>query len=171
MVSIKLNDNKRKTIKEMKDFNPTTTYVWFHYYIVLISYNKPFIFDRKSSRDLIEEHIEELYYLLSLWKSNFENFERCSVYMIYSAILAVQCMKTESINASRYKDFTDFLESPTLNYELAKKFVDNELRAEPADLLGSLPYGKNFDLEYNVDFTLLNEIDTLIGTSTNNLPT
>ncbi|AQZ12172.1 hypothetical protein BZL39_D02280 [Zygosaccharomyces parabailii] len=160
----------RKTLKDMKAFNPTTTYVWFHYYIVLISYNKPFI-DRKSSRDLIEENIEELYYLLSLWKSNFENFEKCSVYMVYSAILAVQCMKTEAINSSHYKDFTDFLESPTLNYDLAKKFVENELRAEPADLLGSLPYGKNFDLEYNVDFTLLNEIDTLIGTSTNNLPT
>lgn len=159
----------RKTLKELKEFNPTTTYVWFHYYIVLISYNKPFIFDRKPSRDLIEEYIEELYLLLSLWKSNFANFERCSVYMVYCAILAVQCMKADSISKSHYEDFKDFLESHTLNYDLVKKFVDNELNAEPLDLLGSLPYGKDFDLEYNLDFTLLNEIDTLIGTTSDSV--
>ncbi|CAR27790.1 hypothetical protein ZYGR_0N02760 [Zygosaccharomyces rouxii] len=155
----------RESLKKLKYFNPTTTYVWFHYYIVLISYNKPFIFDRKPSRQLIEDYIEELHLILEVWKSNFENFEKCSIYMVYSVILAVQCMKTNSISQQHYKEFTDFLESPSLNYDLAKKFVENELRAECMDPLSSLTYGNDLALEYNLDFTLLNEIDTLIGTS------
>lgn len=155
----------KESLKQLKCFNPTTTYVWFHYYIVLISYNKPFIFDRKPSRQLIEDYIEELHLILDVWKSNFENFEKCSIYMVYSVILAVQCMKTNLVNQQHYKEFTDFLESPTLNYDLAKKFVENELRAESMDPLGSLTYGNDLALEYNLDFTLLNEIDTLIGTS------
>lgn len=35
------------------------------------------------------------------------------------------------------------------------------------DLLGTLSHGNDFALEYNFDFTLLNEIDMLIGGNTN----
>lgn len=158
----------KESLKELKYFYPATTYLWFHYYIVLISYNKPFIADREPSRQLIENYIEELHLILEIWKSNFQNFEKCSIYMVYSVLLAVQCMKTNSISRQHYEEFTNFLESPSLNYDLAKKFVENELSGESMDPFGTLAYGNDLALGYNLDFTLLNEIDTLIGISGDN---
>ena len=59
-----------------------------------------------------------------------------------------------------------------MNYELGKKFYDNEMKLsknsnnnglDNMDLLGTLSNGNEFAFEYNFDFTLLNEIDKLIG--------
>lgn len=78
-------------------------------------------------------------------------------------------MKTETISNRHYKQFMAFLKSPSLTYEIAKKFVDNDNEpagTEPLDLLlGTLSSGTDLKLEYNLDFTLLNEIDLLIGGS------
>ncbi|CAI4047437.1 hypothetical protein SUVZ_12G1520 [Saccharomyces uvarum] len=155
----------------MSDFNPTIAYVWFHYYIVLISYNKPFIYEIEQSRELVEGYVDELYYLLKVWKNKFKTFEKATIYMIYSAILAIQCMKSNLIKKDRKQDFLNFLHAPTLNYELARKFIENSEdtlhNSETMDLLGTLSHGNDFALEYNFDFTLLNEIDMLIGGNTN----
>lgn len=163
----------KKSLKVMEDFNPSTTYIWFHYYMVLISYNKPFIAELDPSRDLIEEYIEELHYLLIVWKNKFKTFEKCNLYLVYLIILAIQCMNTDLIKKDHYTEFIDFLNNPTLNYELAKKFIENsnntnnnDVNTDTIDLLGSLSYGTDFALEYNFDFTLLNEIDMLIGGTT-----
>lgn len=95
--------------------------------------------------------------------------------MLYSSILAIQCIKTGSIKKDNLSIFLEFLGSPSLNYELAKKFYDNEMKMskssninantglENTALLGSLSNGNEFAFEYNFDFTLLNEIDKLIG--------
>ncbi|CCH60902.1 hypothetical protein TBLA_0D04050 [Henningerozyma blattae CBS 6284] len=155
------------TLINMKEFNPTTAYVWYHFYIILISYNKPFLEETKESRHLIEEYIEELYLLLRLWEKNYHTFERCNLYMVYSTILSIQCMKTEFIKKDYMSYFLQFLESSTLHYDLGKKFVDNEKTTETADLFGTLSHGNDFALEYNFDFTLLNEIDNLIGGNDN----
>lgn len=160
----------KESLQNIKTLNITTTYIWFHYYIVLISYNKPFIFDSAESKKLIEDCISELYILLNAWKKQFSSFERCNLYMVYSAILSIQCMDAESIHDIRYIGFESFLESDTLNYEVAKKFIENsrnmeknnEINSEFTDLLGTLSHGTDFALEYNFDFTLLNEIDNLI---------
>ncbi|CAI4958501.1 BEM_HP_G0089580.mRNA.1.CDS.1 [Saccharomyces cerevisiae] len=161
----------KRSLMEMTDFNPTIAYVWFHYYIVLISYNKPFIYEIKQSRELVEGYVDELYYLLKVWKNKFKTFEKTTIYMIYSAILAIQCMKSNLIKKDRKQDFLNFLSAPTLNYELARKFIENSEDAlhnsETMDLLGTLSHGNDFALEYNFDFTLLNEIDMLIGGNTN----
>ena len=161
----------KRSLMEMTDFNPTIAYVWFHYYIVLISYNKPFIYEIKQSRELVEGYVDELYYLLKVWKNKFKTFEKATIYMIYSAILAIQCMKSNLIKKDRKQDFLNFLSAPTLNYELARKFIENSEDAlhnsETMDLLGTLSHGNDFALEYNFDFTLLNEIDMLIGGNTN----
>ncbi|EDO17712.1 hypothetical protein Kpol_1033p15 [Vanderwaltozyma polyspora DSM 70294] len=153
----------KSRLKELKVFNPTTSYILFHYHIVLISYNKPFIFEFRQSRSLIEESIEELYYLFNAWKRSFTSFEKCNLYMVYSAILAIQCMNSDLIRKDFKVDFKRFLESSTLNYELAKKFLDNQDNHD--ELFGALSHGTDFALEYNFDFTLLNEIDTLIGST------
>ncbi|CCD23287.1 Cha4p NDAI_0B02520 [Naumovozyma dairenensis CBS 421] len=219
-------------LKEMKQFNPSTTYIWLHYYIVLISYNKPFIDEIRESRELIEQYIEELHYILEIWLMNFKTLEKCNIYIVYLTLLSIQCMvNSKLIENKYYTQFLNFLKDPTLNHDLAKKFIENlsvndanttsksgsdgiisssnndsvgyeresstlpltqinhnamnghsatnvgmqynmafsnnhmsnEPIVEPIDLLGSLSYGTDFSLEYNFDFTLLNEIDTLIG--------
>lgn len=151
------------------DFNPTVCYVWYHYYIVLLSYNKPFIDELEHSRTIIEETIEELYWLLVAFKAKFENFQKCNIYMVYCSILAIQCIKTGAIKKDYLAELMDFLASPSLNYELAKKIMDNEVSTEVNDLFGTLSNGNDFALEYNFDFTLLNEIDTLIAGNSNSI--
>ncbi|CCE62264.1 hypothetical protein TPHA_0C01080 [Tetrapisispora phaffii CBS 4417] len=153
----------KQKIIESEKFNPTIAYMWYHYHLVLISYNKPYIFDFPHSRHLIEESIEELYHSLTLWKKSFGTFEKCNLYMIYTAILALQCMNTELIKGDHRMEFKSFLGSDTLHYDLAKKVLDKEVNTD--ELLGTLSHGTNFALEYNFDFTLLNEIDTLIGST------
>lgn len=165
----------KKSLEQLDTLNITTVYVWFHYYIVIISYNKPFIFDTAKSRSLIKDCIYELHTLLNIWKKKFGTFERCNLYMVYSAILSIQCMDVESIRDDIYRDFEEFLESNTLNYEVAKKFIEsnknmennNDINPDFTDLLGSLSHGTDFALEYNFDFTLLNEIDNLIASNPN----
>ncbi|SMN21646.1 similar to Saccharomyces cerevisiae YLR098C CHA4 DNA binding transcriptional activator, mediates serine/threonine activation of the catabolic L-serine (L-threonine) deaminase (CHA1) [Maudiozyma saulgeensis] len=165
----------KQSLKKLETLNITTVYVWYHYYIVIISYNKPFLFESSKSRKLIKDCIHELHALLNVWKKRFGTFERCSLYMVYSAILSIQCMDVESIKDNIYSDFEDFLKSNTLNYEVAKKFIEssknmennNEFNSEFTDLLGSLSHGTDFALEYNFDFTLLNEIDNLITSNPN----
>ena len=198
----------KKYLENLSFFDPTVMYMWFHYYIVLISYNKPFISKLDESKKLIESYIEELYLLFSIWKKNYPTFERCDLYMIYSAILCIQCMNTNMIDKKYYKFFKGFLEADSINYEVAKNFIENcgnidnvnnnnsssrnydgnngngnksgsnryqdknddvknsseEMNNNDyTDLLGSLSNGNDFALEYNFDFTLLNEIDKLIN--------
>ncbi|KAG0668733.1 activatory protein cha4 [Maudiozyma exigua] len=165
----------KESLEKLDTLNITTVYVWFHYYIVIISYNKPFIFDTSKSKRLIKNCIYELHTLLNIWKRKFGTFERCNLYMVYSAILSIQCMDVESIRDDIYRDFEEFLESNTLNYEVAKKFIESnknmennsDMNPDFTDLLGSLSHGTDFALEYNFDFTLLNEIDNLIASNPN----
>lgn len=158
----------KASIKEF-DYNPTLTHIWYHYYIILLSYNKPFIDDLEQSKLVIHESIEELYWLLISFKKKFGTFEKSNIYMIYSTILSIQCLKSNSIDKKYLTEFMNFLGSPTLNYKLGKKFVDSEMNTDISfDLLSILTNNNDFAFEYNFDFTLLNEIDTLIGGSNEN---
>ncbi|KAM3160984.1 Zn(2)-C6 fungal-type domain-containing protein [Lachancea thermotolerans] len=150
-------------LENNEDFNPTVAYLWYHYYIILLSYNKPFIEELKQSQTMIEETIEELHLLLMSFKSKCGTFEKCSIYMVYTAILAIQCSKANNSNNRYLLELKEFLISPSLNYELGRKFMDNEAGNDANDLFGALSNGDDFALEYNFDFTLLKEIDTLIG--------
>lgn len=202
----------KEYLENLSFFDPTVMYMWFHYYIVLISYNKPFISKLDESKKLIESYIEELFLLFKIWEKNYSTFERCDLYMIYSAILCIQCMNTNVINKKYFKFFKGFLEDDSINYEVTKNFIENCSNIENinnsssksnssgssngnnknntksgsknyqdnnnntmssneemnnnndyTDLLGSLSNGNDFALEYNFDFTLLNEIDKLIN--------
>lgn len=160
----------RDSLSKLSDFNPTVAYVWLHFYVLAISYNKPFIDELDDSKNLVNGLIEEINTLLNVWLANFQTVEKSSIYMVYSAILAIQCMKSSNIDNKHYSNIMNYLKLPTLNYDLASKFVEiteNEninSTAEPIDLLGSLTNnGTDFSLEYKFDLTLLNEIDTLIG--------
>lgn len=158
----------RASITKLKDFNPSRAYIWFHYYLVLISYNKPFLKELQLSRDLVTEHIEELSLLIRKWEKCFGDFQSVNLYMVYCVIVSLQCMKSGNIGKQHHQQFINFLKSPSLNYDIGHKFVeiDNETAGtEPIDFLGTLSNGTDLKLEYNLDFTLLNEIDLLIGGS------
>lgn len=154
------------------DYNPILAHVWYHYFIIVLSYNKPFIDSLPESKETIEDAIEELYFLLRSFMKKFKTFQKSNIYMVYSSMLAIQCLKTGNINKDRLSTFLEFLGSSTLNYDLARKFYDNEMKisstnnknkVENTALLGTLSNGNEFAFEYNFDFTLLNEIDRLIG--------
>ncbi|KAK5961492.1 Cha4p PWA37_001353 [Arxiozyma heterogenica] len=115
----------KEYLENLSFFDPTVMYMWFHYYIVLISYNKPFISKLDESKKLIESYIEELHLLFKIWERNYPTFERCDLYMIYSAILCIQCMNTNVINKKYYKFFKGFLEDGSINYEVTKNFIEN----------------------------------------------
>lgn len=162
-----------KTLKTLKKYDPTMMYMWFHFYIVLISYNKPFIFEIDRSKEIIENYIEELCWLLKTIQETNVSWNNFDLYMIYSTILCVQCMNTDVIQKKRYSFFIGILNKASHNYELAKIFLEivrnqesnNKVDAgtDFTNLLGSLSHGNDFALEYNFDFTLLNEIDELIN--------
>lgn len=163
----------KKALKSLKNYDPTMMYVWFHFYIVLISYNKPFIFENDRSKEIIETYIEELYWLLQTIQKINVSWNNFDLYMIYSTILCVQCMNTDVIQKKHYNFFIDILRNASKNYEVAKNFLENvknqqannkvDVVTDFTDLLGSLSHGNDFALEYNFDFTLLNEIDELIN--------
>lgn len=155
-----------KTSVTDADFDPTLAYVWYHYYIILLSYNKPFMDELENSRAIIEEAIQELYHLLVSFKAKFKTFQKCNIYMVYSTILAIQCLKSGAVKRDHLKHFMNFLGSPALNYDLGRKIIDAEVNTESFDLFGTLSNGNDFALEYDFDFTLLNEIDMLIGSET-----
>ncbi|SCV00215.1 LAME_0G08306g1_1 [Lachancea meyersii CBS 8951] len=155
----------KDSISTVSDFNPTIAYLWYHYYVVLLSYNKPFVEELTESKKIVEETIEEICFTLRAFKKKCGTYEKSTVYMVYCAILAIQCGKSGGAGNSLLPELKDFLVCPTLNYELGKKFVEKEVGDESTDLFDTLLHGNDFALEYNFDFTLLNEIDTLIGNS------
>lgn len=140
-----------------KYYDPTICCVWYHYYMALLSYNKPFVSNSTESRQLIENSIEDLYHILENWKLAFKTFEKCSLYMVYSAILAIQCMETGSIKMDYHRSFSEFLSSLTLNYALPVSLTEPLNRSTEEALSSS-----NFFDTYNPDFSLLNEINLLL---------
>lgn len=138
-------------------YNPTICYVWYHYYMALLSYNKPFVSGSLESRQLIEEAIQDLYLILKNWEVSWGTYEKCNLYTVYTAILAIQCYETGNINGAHYNDFRAFLNSPTLNFVLPISLPDDQ----ETNAMESLSLSNFFDT-YNPDFSLLNEINNLL---------
>ncbi|KOH01333.1 CHA4-like protein [Saccharomyces eubayanus] len=150
-----------ETLTTEEDFDPTISFVWYHYYMVLISYNKPFVSDFNESRQLIEDVITDLFYLLKNWISKYHTFEKCSIQMVTTAILALQCINSEKICNRYYGYFINFLKSPTINYEFSPELFEDKA-AESLCVL-NLSDDTNLLLNDNSDLSLLSEIDALIN--------
>ncbi|AQZ18734.1 CHA4 (YLR098C) [Zygosaccharomyces parabailii] len=138
-------------------YNPTVCYVWYHYYMALLSYNKPFVAESLESRRIIEESIQDLYLFLKNWEASWGSYEKCNLYTVYTAILAIQCYEAGNINRAHYNDFRAFLNSPDLNFVLPISLPDEH----ETNAMESLSLSNFFDT-YNPDFSLLNEINTLL---------
>ncbi|CAI4056796.1 hypothetical protein N7582_000706 [Saccharomyces uvarum] len=151
-----------ETLTTEEDFDPTISFVWYHYYMVLISYNKTFISDFNESRQLIEEIIQDLFYLLKNWISKYHTFEKCSIQMVTTAILALQCMNGGKISNNYYSYFINFLKSPTINYEFSPELFEDKAASESLCVL-NLSDDTNLLVNDNSDLSLLSEIDALIN--------
>ncbi|CAI4044096.1 uncharacterized protein SKDI_10G3610 [Saccharomyces kudriavzevii IFO 1802] len=151
-----------ETLAEEKDFDPTISFVWYHYYMILLSYNKTFILDSKENTSIIEEAIQDLFYLLRDWIIKYHTFEKCSIQMVTTAVLALQCMNSKNISCIYYNDFTNFLKSPTINYDFLSELFENEISSESLYPL-SLSDGANFLADEFPDLSLLSEMDALIN--------
>lgn len=148
----------RESLLANSFYDPTICYVWYHYYMALLSYNKPFVSQSPRSRQLIEESIEDLYLILKNWEISWGSYEKCNLYTVYTAILAIQCYETGKINGAHYEDFRMFLNSPSLNFKLP---ISVSRTQENNDPMESLSLSNFFDT-YNPDFSLLNEINSLL---------
>ncbi|SCU84586.1 LANO_0C01794g1_1 [Lachancea nothofagi CBS 11611] len=152
--------------------DPTISYFWYHYYIVLLTFNKPFMEDSKKSKILVLEVLGELKTLFSNFQTRFGNFEKASIYQLYSCLLSVACsrklttMPPETgsgqlleprINELNF--YTEVFQNFSLSYDLPRR-----LRDEPASEVDndSTSINQLNNLAYTHDFSLSDEIDLLI---------
>lgn len=141
--------------------DPTVSYVWYHYYLVLMVFNKPFVEENEESRQIIIDIIEELHILFDNFEHEFGNFDKTSLYQLYVGLMAIRCINTiQGITPSVYWQgqlgyFTNtFSRKISKVYELPQKMegdIDFDTEHTHHNIGVSVP-----------DFTLSNEIDDLI---------
>lgn len=152
--------------------DPTISYFWYHYYIVLLTFNKPFMEDCDESKIVVLEALEDLKTLLSNFKAKFSGYQHGNMYQLYSCLLAITCLKKfeamlpdgqiTAVFASPERElrffndaFTDFYPSYELPHRMQED-TDFELEQEKQ------AYNQINNLSYTHDFSLSDEIDDLI---------
>lgn len=148
----------RKSLLADSFYDPTICYVWYHYYMAVLSYNKPFVSQSQESCELIENSIQDLYLILKNWEASWGGYEKCNLHTVYTAILVIQCLETGKISKVHYHDFRTFLNSPSLNFKLPISVPKVQENNDPMESLSL----SNFFDTYNPDFSLLNEINSLL---------
>lgn len=74
--------------------DPTVSYFWYHYYIVLITFNKPFMEDCEEAKTVILDLLQDLKTLLNNLKLKFNNsLERATLYHLYTCLLSISCFQ------------------------------------------------------------------------------
>ncbi|CCH61244.1 hypothetical protein TBLA_0E01900 [Henningerozyma blattae CBS 6284] len=151
--------------------DPTISYFWYHYYLVRLIFNKPFMEDNEESRNVVIEVIEDLIILFDNFKYKFDGFLKANLYQLYLCLLATRCIKTlmtltdidhkmQKVWPNQLKYFSNILlKELTPAYELANRMeedVDFELEQ---DKHTATQVNTN---TYTYDFSLSNEIDDLI---------
>ncbi|KAG0672096.1 Ty enhancer activator [Maudiozyma exigua] len=152
--------------------DPTISYFWYYYYIVRLTFNKPFIEDSLESKTVVIEIIADLKTLFDNFKNKFGNYERSTLFQLYACLLVINCLrKLLELKDSKSKAmhhtwnklleyFNDiFFNKMYPEYLLPKKLqgvdVDNEIPLD-AQVVNQV------NTNYTHDFSLSNEIDDLI---------
>ena len=143
--------------------DPTISYFWYHYYIVLLTFNKPFIEDCDESKILVLEVLAELRALLSCFKASFGSFEKASIYQLYSCLLAVTCMhKLAAMPPDAYSSallaspehelrfYSELFQEFRSSYGLPQR-LDDETDPHAVDQLNTLAYTHDFSLSDEID--------------------
>ncbi|SCU82144.1 LAFA_0C09318g1_1 [Lachancea sp. 'fantastica'] len=163
----------KNLIKDLdRSTDPTICYFWYHYYIVLLTFNKPFMEDCKEAKTLVLEVLGELKTLLSNFHVKFGSFEKAGIYQLYSCLLSLACSRkfssmslpadtapTVESGARDQKFFTDVFQQFGVSYDLPRKLEeepDLEVENDPTSI------NQLNNLAYTHDFSLSDEIDDLI---------
>lgn len=153
--------------------DPTISYFWYYYYIVRLTFNKPFIDECEESKTVVVDIIDDLVTLFNNFKNKFQNYQRATLYQLYVCLLAMTCLrKLKEFNSPTDEELT--LWNEQLNFfskifyeELypcfefpgkLKEDIDQDIKEqEKSALLNQVG-----DLNYIHDFSLSNEIDDMI---------
>lgn len=166
-----------KTLIQSLDIStdPTISYFWYHYYIVLITFNKPFMEECEESKSVILEVLADLKTLFTNMKIKFDGFEKSTLYHLYSCILSISCfrklaeMGPDSQVSSTFpnlkhevKWFRQVLHELSATYDLPNKIEQEDDPDQEQEKLGLQGF-QGFHQANNVhDFSLSDEIDDLI---------
>lgn len=154
--------------------DPTISYFWYYYYIVRLTFNKPFIEDCEESKTVVQEILGELKTLFNNFKAKFNGFQNATMFQLYACLLAIKSLKKlqslEKEEQDYHRDhdkwekelkfFQDvFYNELSPAYELPKRLredtdfkIDQEKQAVT----------QISNINYTHDFSLSNEIDDLI---------
>lgn len=152
--------------------DPTISYFWYHYYIVLLTFNKPFIQDCVESKMVVLEVLDDLKTLFSNFRGKFNGFKKSNLHQLYSCLLALTCLKKldkmlpdEHISSvfpqlhTELQFFNNVFKQLYPSYELPKRMEeDTEFELEQE----KQTYNQVSNLSYIHDFSLSDEIDDLI---------
>ncbi|SCU80095.1 LAME_0B01596g1_1 [Lachancea meyersii CBS 8951] len=163
----------KNLIKDLdRSTDPTISYFWYHYYIVSLTFNKPFMEDSKEAKTLVFEVLGELKVLLSNFQVRFGNYEKASIYQLYSSLISLACSRklTNMLSVGEspsmlergkrdLKTFADIFQNFSLSYDLPRKLHEEPDLEVENDPMSINPLN---NLSYIHDFSLSDEIDELI---------
>ncbi|CCD25202.1 Tea1p NDAI_0E03850 [Naumovozyma dairenensis CBS 421] len=85
--------NKNLLEDEDVSTDPTISYFWYYYYIVRLTFNKPFIEDCTESQIVVIEILDDLQTLFNNFKKKYGGFNKATLYQLYVCLLAINCLK------------------------------------------------------------------------------
>ncbi|SJM84239.1 related to TY1 enhancer activator [Zygosaccharomyces bailii] len=80
--------------------DPTISYFWYLYYVVLLTFNKPFIEDCVESKAVVGEVVDDIKILFDGFRLKFGGFQKASLCQLYACLLAINCL----IKLTCYRD-------------------------------------------------------------------
>ncbi|CAR27692.1 hypothetical protein ZYGR_0N01770 [Zygosaccharomyces rouxii] len=72
--------------------DPTISYFWYLYYIVLLTFNKPFIEDCEESKTVVGELVDDVKMLFDGFRIKFGGFQKASLCQLYTCLLAINSL-------------------------------------------------------------------------------
>lgn len=72
--------------------DPTISYFWYLYYIVLLTFNKPFIEDCEESKTVVGELVDDVKMLFDGFRIKFGGFQKASLCQLYACLLAINSL-------------------------------------------------------------------------------
>lgn len=90
--------------EKLRDHNvstdPTISYFWYLYYIVLLTFNKPFIEECEESKAVVGEVVDDIKMLFDGFRLKFGGFQKASLCQLYACLLAINSL----IKLTCYRD-------------------------------------------------------------------
>lgn len=161
--------------------DPTVSYFWYYYYIVRLTFNKPFIEDSQESRTVVIEIILDLKTLFGNIVHKLGNFERSTLFQLYACLLAINCLrkllevddKQTGGNHAEWTELLKYFSDIFFNrmypqYQLPQLLQQQQLDGTAAGDNDAeyrsleAPLVNQVNTNYTHDFSLSNEIDDLI---------